>query len=360
MTKQSEDQTIEAWIAAAAESIDYPLPEGEITLWISHFDPCLSKDARLLAAPDSQNSSGYLRFTEAELAHAFFTTGRVPGNQREHGASSWFELIHRLSVVPAYLRRSAANEPRLARSELARSLDRSEKVHLSYQIGQAIAGIAARKLFDVTHPMHIDRYRNHWDVQTIDKKAPDLFGQNSEGGWVVIEAKGRSNPLSPANSLDQTMKAQVGAVQSVNDAEPAWGVGSAAYFAQTGGAEALRLRLIDPPPSETAIEPVTLRTDANQFMLAYYEPLIVFLNAMGNGEEQDGLVIASAPSIGLAVGLRASIKERIERAISDSELDGLADDIRRQLATEDLIYADGSAFFTDWPSTSSGPIEEFQ
>ena len=46
---------------------------------------------------------GEFSFNYNELAHALFTTGRAPGDQRSHGSASVWEFIHRAALIPAYI-----------------------------------------------------------------------------------------------------------------------------------------------------------------------------------------------------------------------------------------------------------------
>jgi hypothetical protein len=64
-------------------------------------------------------------FNESELVHALFTAGRAPGDQLSYGDASVWELLHRSSLVRAYIRQDYNQH--LVLSRLAMDLDRSEK-----------------------------------------------------------------------------------------------------------------------------------------------------------------------------------------------------------------------------------------
>src|SRR5262245_16524297 len=100
--------------------------------------------------------TGGLDFTANDLAHAPFTTGWAPGDQATFGATSYFVARHRISLIPAYVRRDAT--VLLRTSRLANELDRSEKGSLSYALGQAAAALFCYENLGVTHLMHVDRY----------------------------------------------------------------------------------------------------------------------------------------------------------------------------------------------------------
>ena len=125
-----------------------------------HHDGMFDVRYRAEAFPNFVARNGVLHFDAADLAHALFVTGRAPGDQARHGDMSVWEWIHRTSLVPAYVRRGSTG--RLMKSALADSLDRSEKVALSYALGQAMTGIFAQQNLGVTHLMHVDRYAERW------------------------------------------------------------------------------------------------------------------------------------------------------------------------------------------------------
>jgi len=59
--------------------------------------------ARSFPAGSGVAANGNLRFTEADLMHALFVTGRATGDEWLHGSLSLFEWLHRAAIVPAYL-----------------------------------------------------------------------------------------------------------------------------------------------------------------------------------------------------------------------------------------------------------------
>lgn len=93
------------------------------------------------------NRTDDIQFYESDLVHALFTTGRAPGDQLVYGEASVWELLHRSSLVRAYVRQD--DKQHLVLSRLAHELDRSEKVAVSYAIGQAMTCIFSRKVLSV-------------------------------------------------------------------------------------------------------------------------------------------------------------------------------------------------------------------
>ncbi|MEV7317335.1 hypothetical protein AB0N56_30800 [Streptomyces microflavus] len=291
-----------------------------------------------------------LVFTADALAHALFTTGRAPVNTADHGWTSIFEWLHRVALMPAYLRRLP--DGRIARSDLARELDRSEKVALSYAVGQAMTGIFSTQLLDVRFLMHVDRYGGQYRLTAAPKtkSRPDLFGQRSKGGWIVAEAKGRSTPIDA--ELKRKMRSQKRMISTVADAPPEIAYGCCAYFEKINEREWLHLYAVDPEEDEP--EAIDIRLSPDRFIEAYYAP---FLAAIRAGEPvpwggPDYLTASFGP-FGVQVSILRSVAERV-RAAQDGMVPGLHSDVLALLpsATEWEIapgrFADGTGIAAKW------------
>ncbi|MFD3416263.1 hypothetical protein [Streptomyces decoyicus] len=291
-----------------------------------------------------------MKFSADDLAHALFVTGRAPADRWKHGATSVYEWLHRTTLIPAYIRRTP--QGRLARSDLARELDRSEKVSLSYMLGQAMTGIFSEKVVSVRFLMHVDRYwgRHGMTFAPNTKKRADLFGQRLSGTWVVAEAKGRSGGVPP--ELRQALIAQKRAIRSVAGKQPEIAYGCVAHFPrETDGSEFLKVLAVDPPEDEP--EAIDLHVDPDKFVQAYYEP---FLAALEIGDEEPasgGYLFSGYGQFGLRVGVLRSIVERNKQA-HDGRLSGLHDDVisilRQQLPEHprEGQFHDGTAINTKW------------
>ena len=288
---------------------------------------------------------GSLRFSANDLAHALFTTGRAPGNQATYGRASFWEFMHRASLIPAYIRRTP--DGRLVRSKLARELDRSEKVGVSYALGQAATGIFCRQLLSIPFLMHIDRYGDRYDLAyAVTRKRADLFGCTVSRDWVVAEAKGRSNSME--YELRGKLVEQKRSVVSIAGQLPALALGCVASFPPD--ASVMRVDAFDPEPE--GLEPFSINADLDRYMLAYYEPFIVAIDA-GEGDEaaESPSPIRSTyiPAVGIRIGLFGAIEQRVRRAIL-GELAGLADEILSILPSLEgaAPFPDGSLVEVDW------------
>ncbi|MFI6304977.1 hypothetical protein ACIBCH_24145 [Amycolatopsis thailandensis] len=287
-------------------------------------------------------SPGELRFTPDDLAHALFTTGRAPGDRAAHGAASVYEWLHRTSLIPAYIRRNFDGE--LIRSDLALELDRSEKVAVSYALGQAMTAIFCRNLLFVSHLLHVDRYASHYKLRFGEtRQRSDLFGSASNG-WVVAEAKGRSGVAS--HDLRQKLEQQKRSVALIGGARPWLAVGCVASFPRRK--RAMRLDSYD--PDKDGVESVEFTVTRDRFILAYYLP---FLRAVevGGQESDDVFISGSFESFGLRVRLPRLLADRL-RAAEQGDVEGLDEDVRALLdavtSRAPGVFSDGTVVETNW------------
>lgn len=294
-----------------------------------------------------------ITFSTDDLAHALFVTGRAPGDRTSHGSASVWEFLHRTSIIPAYIRRAPNN--RLTRSALAVELDRSEKVALSYAMGQAMTGIFSEKVLSVAFLMHIDRYATRYNVafgQT--RKRADLFGKIQSSGWVVAEAKGRSGPME--SDLERKLIAQKRSVRTIAGAPPDIAYGCVAHFPPVGNNRPPELKINAFDPLEDEIEAIDINVDIDRFIQAYYEPFLTAIE-LGERDDEDGedSIIASRYSqFGLRVGMMRRIYDRVREA-RFGQLGGLYEAVSLILSEMDSEslpqFLDGTIMETQWASS---------
>lgn len=286
-----------------------------------------------------------ISFTGEDLAAALFVTGRARGHEAGHGLASIFECIHRLSLIPAYLR--CDRRGRVTRSRLAVELDRSEKVNLSYSLGQAMAGVFAQKCLGVDRLMHVDRYGPDNKVAFgPSRQRPDLFGRG-RGGWVVIEAKGRSNQMEAG--LAEKMKAQASNVGMIQGVCPWVGCGVVAQFPKP--AETMKLYAIDPEPNEEAFH---WEVDADRLAAAYYAPFLTALEVgrrLSSAEASvDEVETVDFGAVGVRMGLDRDparlLRQRIGRDVVG--LSGAVGEVLASRIDGERVRKDGSWFQTSW------------
>jgi hypothetical protein len=294
------------------------------------------------------SSPAPLRFTSNDLAHALFVTGRAPGDQNRFGMASVWEFLHRASVVPAYVRRSQTG--RLVRSRLALELDRSEKVALSYALGQAMTGIFCERELSVIYLMHIDRYSSRYGTRfSPGRKRADLFGRGP-GGWVIAEAKGRSNAME--SELRQKLFSQKRSIVSVAGERPWIALGCVASFPPN--TQEMRIDAFDPEDEE--LEPIELEeVGIDRYVRAYYEPFVAAVEAGEIEQGSDQVVIARFPSLRLRVGLLREIVGEMRGSRQDSL--GLYESVTSILAASpgrtSTLFRDGTFIEADWEDALS-------
>ncbi|MEU1710096.1 hypothetical protein ABZ478_32810 [Streptomyces sp. NPDC005706] len=300
--------------------------------------------------PDTFHKTGRMVFTVDALAHALFTTGRAPHDQASYGWTSVYEWLHRVALIPAYIRRAPTG--RLTRSDLARDLDRSEKVALSYALGQAMTGVFSQQVVSVRFLMHVDRYAARYGIRFAanTRRRADLFGERQSGGWVVAEAKGRSGNID--DELKETMRAQKRTIRSVGGRPPALAYACAAHFPQYKGVpDHLKLHAVD--PEEAELEAFDLPAGRDRFILAYYEPFLAALEAGQEESTLDGYELASFGPFQVSVGVLTAVVQRVRRA-QQGRTDHLYEDVAELLDTHLTTarsanrFMDGTIIMSKW------------
>jgi len=290
---------------------------------------------------------GNLTFTLDELAHAMFTTGRSPADQNAHGKRSCAEFFSRMSLIRAYL--SVAPSSRLEQTELAKSLDQSEKAYLSYVLGQAVTGLFCTKELKFQFLMHVDRYGKCWNVKLPPGKVrPDLFGFKDWhlNDWVVAEAKGRSQ--SPRKALKQSICNQKNAINSINNSQQILSLGCVIFL---GAGGKYTLEVID--PDETIPDSLSLQIGGDQLLLSYYKPFLEAISTADRTGSDDGTTYADFEDLRLRLGLNTALFNRTNSAIRGN-LEGFADNVSEILSNQapdqnsGTYFPDGSVFRTYW------------
>ncbi|WP_433458462.1 hypothetical protein [Micromonospora sp. CA-248212] len=291
---------------------------------------------------------GTLRFTVDDLAHALFVTGRAPGDRMRYGAASIWEWLHRASLVPAYVRRHHTG--RLVRSRLAMELDRSELVAFSYALGQAMTALFCRNALSVTHLMHVDRYASHYGMSFGNtRERADLFGPAS-AGWVVAEAKGRSRAME--STLRTKLRQQKRSIASIGGDRPWLALGCVAAFPKDD--VGMRIHAVD--PVEDGPEPVEIPAGLDDYMLAYYAPFVLAIDAGEPVVRNDRTIAARFASMGVTVCMWSDIYMRVHQAAAGG-VDRLYQDVQLMLdegLSQPLaLLADGTTVETAWRAVVS-------
>jgi len=176
--------------------------------------PYRSQDFKIIP-----NGAFTLEAWPEELLWAAITVGRANFlDVLAHGQYSEYELIYRISMILANLKRTQQNH--LEKSPAFLHLDPSEKGAISYFLGMSVCKLFADRLLNAPWLLHFDVYRAWLDIsQHIGtRKKPDLIGWDYAGNWVVLESKGRTNGFSP--DLLVKGKDQAQSIDSINGLRP--------------------------------------------------------------------------------------------------------------------------------------------
>jgi hypothetical protein len=262
---------------------------------------------------------------------------------------AWFGIgVGVATPKVAYSRvHSPSSRGELARSQLALSLDRSEKVALSYALGQELTAIVCSHLLSVRLLMHVDRYAARFAVNFgASQRRGDLFGQNVDDAWIVAEAKGRSNSIE--DRLRETLTAQKRSVASVSGVPLALSLGCVVSFPPS--TKRLQVDVFDPEGDDVQV--VELEVDSDRYLLAYFEPFVAAVDAGApDTEVPDNTVAARLGPSGLRVGLLRGIAEAV-RQVGPGDPAGIAATVTSELArARNLVgLKDGTIVEAGWSS----------
>lgn len=146
-------------------------------------------------------------------------------------------------------------------------MDPSEKGNISYWTGMALAGLVVDECLGVTRLMHAGAFRRLGRLKTNSRsrRLADLVGQDSAGGWHVIESKARQGAPSAATRAD--WKIQSGTVNKIDGAQPRTRSYSLVNVARTYSVD-----LVD-PARDKAYTSVDIDFQADAVVKGYYDPV---------------------------------------------------------------------------------------
>jgi hypothetical protein len=195
--------------------------------------------------------------------------------------------------------------------------------------------------------MHVDRYAADYDVTFLPtRRRADLFGRAPDG-WVVAEAKGRSRSMDWA--LERKLREQKRSISAIGGVRPWLALGCIASFPDGTG---MRVDAVD--PVEDANEPFEIPGSLDDYMLSYYSPLVLAIDAGAPVVRDDVTVAARLATFGMTVRMWSGIYVRVHQAVGGT-LDGLYDDVQQTL-DEALsrplgLLSDGTVVETEWTDT---------
>lgn len=217
---------------------------------------------------------------------------------------------------------------------------------MSYALGAGMLRLFTVKVLGVPHLLHLDRYGPAHGVKTRGLARPDYIGLGAQG-WLVAEAKGRSNGVESA--VVRKLEWQKSSVVAVEGSTPWMAIGSVAHFASGS----LELNAYDPEELDPDIEPVEILVDRAAFYRAYYQPFVTAIDAGVTTDAPEGFVVSSLGAYGQRIGLPTTIEQLSRAGERAKQRDW--EEVLPELLTLDTdsppsseFMPDGSYFNVDW------------
>lgn len=182
------------------------------------------------------------------------------------GFRRYSEILHHAFGMIAYTQ-EVNNHLALAKN--FRSLDMSEKIPITYNLGMGISKIIAERLLEIPWLLHVDELVRNGNAKTTagTRERGDLAGKDMHDRWHVLEAKGRSN--RPSNDSFTKGKNQAGRVLSINGITPSTKSVCVSCFQETQ----TNSYLVDPDNGDNM--PATYwEIDNDNFLHYYYQRFV--------------------------------------------------------------------------------------
>lgn len=190
------------------------------------------------------NGTGELRTSWDEIVWSALTIGRPSVHDVfQHGPSSIYEAIFRISLVRMALEQSGPLGRRLRRTAAYKGLDPTEKGAISYFLGMTLCKLFASRLLATPWLLHLDVFKGSIPTRNLGRSRPDLIGEHvTSGTWSAFETKGRASKPSQEDRLKAKLQAL--RLVSVHGHPCGLHVGTFAYFVN----DVLQFHWIDPQP----------------------------------------------------------------------------------------------------------------
>ncbi|MCZ4317211.1 hypothetical protein O4H66_27745 [Comamonadaceae bacterium G21597-S1] len=284
--------------------------------------------------------AGLLTVTWQELVWAAITVGK-PGvaHLLAHGWHSVSDNIVRSHMVYASLRQSSGQ---YEKSSLYGALDPTEKGATSYFMGMMAAKVLAARLLDTPWLFHLSMFRASGGILKLHTNSePDLIGRTAMGGWVVMEAKGRTHGRS-----DRAMtaaKTQTRQLRRINGQFPVLRAAVQAYFQPE-----MRFAIDDPEEYEENAE--DLNFNVRSAVEKYYSGFLRRDTQMLRDVSILGrrYIVQDHEEVGISVGVDSQVLERLAGANDDALLKPLAEQANQiEAGGPFTIFPDGVALALD-------------
>lgn len=217
-----------------------------------------------------------------------------------HGVFSGFEAIFRWSLIRMALEQSGSNVVRLRRTNVAKTLDPTEKGAVNYFIGMTFCKLFAAKLLNTPWLLHLDVFRAQLNAALLGRSRPDLVGREHQLAvrWHAFECKGRSIP--PDSNTKSEAKMQAQRLVSVNGINCSLHIGAITYFKR----DALNFYWRDPSSEERSTIKIPFTGDAWRY---YYTPIMEMMRLGREAGMSDRPTLIRIDELDVEVGIHRSI-----------------------------------------------------
>jgi hypothetical protein len=221
--------------------------------------------------PQFQGSND-LACSWAELLWSAITVGKANRfDLVRFGRYSYFEIVFRACTIYANLIERLGGG--ISRSSVYNFADPSEKGGISYFLGLTSAKLMASRLLRTPALMHLDVYRDKLrPILGNSSIRPDLVGIDSQGQWVIIEAKGRTGKMDPETMAKA--KRQTQNLTTINGQVPAQRIALGSYFVRDLYVRDDRFAIAWEDPTSFNEEFPDIPLFPDEFISDYYKPFL--------------------------------------------------------------------------------------
>lgn len=219
----------------------------------------------------------------------------------QYGEASYHEAIFRMSAIRMAIEQRSPRTWRLARTDVFKSLDPTEKGAVSYFLGMTFCKVFAARHLDTPWLLHLDIFRAQLGAALSGRSRPDLIGQAAGShDWHAFECKGRASP--PNAGEKAKAKAQAHRLVSVGGSPCSLHVGSFTYFKK----DTLQFYWRDPEPKGRAIiipDPVAA------WRFHYEAALALYLHSQR--EAADGAALVEIEGLDMSIAIHPLVLEAL-------------------------------------------------
>jgi hypothetical protein len=211
------------------------------------------------------NGQKQTRISKIDIARGLLSIGKTHWTQYlRDPRRNIVDFLHYWTGLDRFINEN----PDLTISADYASLDLSDKILKSYQIGMGVSKIVAERVLKIPYLQHVDSLVKQGTVTLTagTNERGDMVGLDKTGSWHVMEAKGRTNEPSKADK--KKAKEQAEKITRISGVSPA-----TKSYCITHITEYLSEILLN-DPDDTPIKKVELEIKPEVFIKAYYDKIL--------------------------------------------------------------------------------------